>query len=484
MTNLLIHRLFYTSSFALAIGSCVPHAAAPPIVPSAPASLTVRIDTIVERARRELHFTGVSLVVMRGHDVLVSKGYGLANVRARAPATDRTVYAIGSLSKQITAAAIMTLVEQGRVQLDAPIAAYLPELPIARNSDLSVRTLLHQSSGISVFDDYPEVDVPGVGSDSTTFPFPRVVAMIGAHPPLYAPNTWWSYNNSNYTLLAAIIERVTGLTYDEYLARALFRPLGMSRTRSCSPTVTSERDRAVGYEEVAESLAVRSTREWLVPSMTGPGGLCSNVIELALWTRALVEGRAVTPASYRIMTSPHTIDAGVAHDPFTPPYGFGLSLLPLAGQPAVWHTGVREGFMSVLAYLPEQDVVVAIAANTRHTLIDDLAGRIVRELVGLHSPQFADIRIPAEEIARTIGHYDDVMFTLNVLEEGGQLIVEVPPLGVRERLRYQGGHLFVATGPRELRFLFDAMPGPAQRVDWEWSELRAYGRRTPSAHPR
>lgn len=464
-------------ALALSGSACLARYATPARLANPPANLTIRIDSIVEHARREFHFAGVSLVVMRGQNVLVSKGYGLANISARTPATDRTVYGVGSLSKQITAAAIIKLVEDGRVQLDAPVAAYLPELAVARDSSLRVRTLLRQTSGLLAFDDYPEVDTLGLGPDSTMFPFQRVVAMIGAHAPRYRPETWWSYSNANYTLLAAIIERVTGLTYDEYLSRALFQPLGMTETRSCSPTVRNERARAVGYEIDGDSLVMRQTREYVVPSMTGPGGLCSSMVELAKWTRALVDGRAVNPASYLAMTSARPVDAG-AYGTFTPPYGFGVSLLPFAGQPAVWHTGVREGFMSVLAFLPQQDIIIAAATNTRHTPIDELALRIVREILATAEPQALDLPLSAEEASRTVGSYDDAMFKLRVFEESGHLFVEVPPLGVREPLLYQGNHLFVAGGPRRLRFQFDAVHGPAQRVDWEWSELRAYGKRT------
>jgi len=177
------------------------------------------------------------------------------------------------------------------------------------------------------------------------------------------------------------------------------------------------------------------------------------------------------------MTSTRAIKAG-AHGTFTPPYGFGVSVLPFAGQAAVWHTGVREGFMSVLVYLPKQDIIVAAATNTRHTRIDALAVRIVRELLATPAPANLNLAISTREAARTVGSYDDAMFKLRVFQDSSRLFVEVPDLGVREQLLYQGDHLFVATGPRELRFQFDSVQGPARRVDWEWSELRAYGKRT------
>jgi len=459
---------------AVIVACASPGAQPPPTLHPLPAAELAReVDPIVEAGMREFKFPGISLVIMRGHTVLLSKGYGMANRETGTPATDSTVYGVGSLSKQMTAAAIMTLVEKGRVRLDDPLSKYLPELPIARDNALRIRTLLRQASGVPTWDEFPELQGLGFEPDSTRFTFGRIVSMIGERPPLFKPDSWWSYSNSNYTLLAAVIERVTGVTYDDYLTQTLFRPLGMRATRSCTRMARpGELPRAVGYETVGDSLAVRRTRAYLEPGMTGAGGLCSSAVELAAWTRALVDGRAVSPESYRQMTTAAPVGAG-----FIPPYGFGVSLLPLAGQRAVWHTGVVEGFMSLLAYLPESDIIIAAIGNRRHTPLDGIVKRVARRMLGIPAPELLDLPVSAAEANRSAGTYDDAMFRFRIVADSGRLYADVPDLGIREHLLYQGNHEFIVAGSREVRFRFDPLGTQAQIVAWEWSELRAFGKR-------
>ena len=443
------------------------------------ARLAILVDSIVDLGRREFRIPGVSLVIMRGHTVVLSKGYGMADLASRTPAADSTVYEVGSLSKPITAAAIMTLVDAGRIRLDDPVSQYLPELPVARDSALRIRTLLAQTSGLQTWDDLPELQGHGLRSDTSEFRLARIVALIGREHPRFPPGSWWSYSNSNYTLLAAVIERVTGVTYDDYLTRVLFSPLGMGHTRSCArPLLASELPRAIGYAVVGDSFAVFPTRGLQQPGMTGAGGLCSSVVELAVWMRALMDGRAVSRPSLQQMIAPHAVGAG-----FTPPYGFGLSFLPLAEQPAIWHTGVMDGFMSVLAYLPAQDIVIAAAGNSRHTLLRAIVKRVVRGMLSSTRPALRDLPLSLAELERAAGTYDDAMFTLRIVADSGMLYADIPQTGVRERLLYQGDHEFAVAGPAEFRFRFDSGGTKARTVVWEWAEVRAFGKRVGPAGP-
>ena len=158
--------------------------------------------------------------------------------------------------------------------------------------------------------------------------------------------------------------------------------------------------------------------------------------------RALIDGKVVSPGSLRQMTTAAPVGAG-----FTPPYGYGLSLRPFVGQRAVWHIGSMAGFMSVLAYFPDQDVIIAALANRRQAPVDALVKRIARALLGLPAPVLRDLPVPAAERARSVGNYDDGMFKFQVYQQGEQLYVDVPPLGPPLRLRYQGAHEFATPEP-------------------------------------
>ncbi len=391
---------------------------------------------------------------MRGHALLVAKGYGLADRESRVPPSERTIYPIGSLSKQITAAAVMKLVEQGQIRLDEPLATYVPEYRPTSGQMPSIRQLLLQTSGIPAWDDLPDMqDIDSGNADrftrcgcSTCSPGrPRSIRRVSGG----------RYSNSNYFLLATVIEHVTGMTHDRYLAEIFFAPLGLGSTGGCaSERIMAAANRAVGYELVEGSFQVRPLSTTKANAFVGAGGLCSNATDLVQWMRALMDGKVVSPGSLHQMTTAAPVGAG-----FTPPYGYGLSLKPLVGQRAVWHIGSMSGFMSVLAYFPDQDVIIAALANRRRAPVDALVKKIARALLDLPVPVLRDLPVPAAERTRSIGNYDDGMFKFKVYQQGEQLYVDVPPLGPPLRLRYQGAHEFATPEPMRAQL-------PVRAVRW------------------
>jgi CubicO group peptidase (beta-lactamase class C family) len=409
---------------------------------------------------------------MRGHKLVFTKGYGLADRETGAAPSEHTIYPIGSLSKQFTAAAIMKLVEQGRVRLDEPVATYLPEYHATQPQMLRIRHLLYQTSGIPEWDELPEMEEIDTG-DPARFTLQRVVEVLGRQPQLYSPGEWWSYSNSNYSLLAAVIERVSGKTYEQYLSETLWLPLRLQSTGSCQPDQgLPSGPQAVGYLAEGDSFVLRPLTANKARVYTGPGGMCSNAVDLAAWMRALVDGRAVSPASFRQMTTTAPVRAG-----FTPPYGFGLSVLPLVGQPAVWHIGVLAGFTSVLVYFPKQDIIIATLTNSRHASLQTLVKKVARAVMDLREPALRDLPINAVQVSRSVGNYDDGMFKFRVFAESGSLRIHVPEFGPPQRLRYQGGGVFATDEPGMIRLWFEPVTGRSERIVWEWGEIRAYGRR-------
>ena len=467
-------------SLLFLIAGSAPSAAHPQRAPlrtslESTANLAQQVNSIVEAARREIRLPGVSLVITRGNRVVLAKGYGLADREKGTAPTEQTIYPIGSLSKQFTAAAIMKLVEQGRVRLDEPVATYLPEYHATHSKVLRMRHLLLQTSGIPEMSDLPEMDGMDTGTgDPAKFTLARVIELLGHQPQLYPPGDWWSYSNSNYSLLAAVIERVSGKTYEQYLSETLFRPLGLRSTGSCQPEQGLPLgSHSVGYLATENSFELRPFTPNNARVFTGSGGLCSNAADLASWVRALVDGRAVSAASFRQMTTTTPVGAG-----FTPPYGFGLSVVPLAGQPAVWHTGVIAGFTSVLVYFPKQDLTIAALTNSRHALLQAVVKRVAQAVMRSKEPKLRDLPVSAEQLSRVVGDYDDNMFKFRIYAESGRLYINVPELGSPQRLQYQGGEMFATPEPGMVRRLwFEPETGSVARVIWEWAELRAFGHR-------
>jgi D-alanyl-D-alanine carboxypeptidase len=446
----------------------------PPVRQRPPVVDTARIDAIVEASQRELHLPAVSLAIMQGHSVVLARGYGLADREASTPASAETIYPVGSISKQFTAAAVMKLVESGRIDLDTPVTSYVPEYRPTSGTSPTIRQLLQQTAGLLAWDDLPEgraflAQAPG----AEALDLDRIVRLLGPVPPLFAPGTWWSYSNSNYSLLAKAIENVTGAPYERHIDRALIEPLALRSTGECaSARIEHASNHAMGYEWVDGAYALRPMTAAKGRAFAGAGGLCSTASDLAHWTRALVDHEVVGAPSFRQMTTAAQVTSG-----FTAPYGFGLSLVPLLDRPAIWHMGVMAGFVTVVAYVPEADLILVAIANSRHTWLQSLVKKIARHMLSVPERSLADLPIPPAERARSIGDYDDSMFRFRVLQRGDQLFVEVPALGPPVRLLYQGDHAFATPEPQAFRFRFEPAEGPVTRVDWEWGELRAFARR-------
>ena len=250
-------RLFATARLltvaAAGVTVCCSHPESVPGREGQRASGVPAIDSVVEAARNELALPGVSIAIMRGHALLVAKGYGLADRESRVPQSERTISPIGSLSKHITAAAVMKLVEQGQIRLDEPLATYVPEYRPTSGQMPSIRQLLLQTTGIPAWDDLPDMqDIDSGNADR--FTRSRMLDVLARTPALYPTGHWWSYSNSTYFLLATVIEHVTGMTHDRYLAEMVFAPLGLGSTGGCaSERIVAATNRAVGYELVESS---------------------------------------------------------------------------------------------------------------------------------------------------------------------------------------------------------------------------------------
>jgi D-alanyl-D-alanine carboxypeptidase len=427
--------------------------------------LTERIDALVEAARVEMELPGVSIVLLRGDSVLLARGYGFADIEHEVAATENTIFGIGSLSKQFAAAAVMRLVEQDRVGLDDPVHTHLPEFPEG-GMEITIRHLLRQTSGLADYGAFPEIVEIRRRADiePAQFDLAGGIRLVSQAPRRFEPGEWWSYSGANYLLLTAIVERVTGVSFHDYLTGTLLEPLGLRATHVCGHPNRGVRAR--GYEVEDGSFSVRPLARNTADA--GSGGLCASAMEIALWKRALVGGRAVASSSFRQMIEVTQVGAG-----FAPPYGFGLSLVPVAGRPAIWHTGVISGHTSVLAYLPDDDLTIAMITNRRRADLTALFRRVVRATLDLPEPVLEDLPVSAEQIDHVSGAYDDYLFTISVFEDTGRLHARISEMDLTLPLLFQGRNEFATVEP-DFRFWFEPPGQRAQRVVFEWDEIRSY----------
>ncbi len=312
---------------------------------------------------------GLSIAVDERAQVVYAHGFGEADIVANRPVHPETPFAIASITKQFTAAAILQLVDKHRLTLDSTLSQLLPQGPI-QDSRITLKMLLNHTSGIGNYTrgpDYLKLE-PHDQSESTMLDF------IASRPRQFEPGESFAYNNSGYYLLGIILERVTGKPYGDYLMQHLVQPLGLMHTRYCGGGLSTP-DGAARYASGGAHSASAAPVSTTVAFAAG--GLCASASDLLRWQYDLRTGHVVTPRDYAMMTGPTT-----AADGKVIPYGFGLETDPvlegdpfLAGHPAVWHDGGGPGVSSDLI---KDDVGIAVLSNSDTVNADAVASRVAQ----------------------------------------------------------------------------------------------------------
>ena len=346
----------------LGAGQAAAQTAAPAPAPAAQVEILssaqqAEIDRYVLAEMGRQRVPGLAVgIYLQGRPVLM-KGYGLADVEWAAPMGPDTRMQTGSLGKQFVATAIMKLVEEGKVALDASVSRYFPEATANWNA-VTVAHLLSHTSGIGSYDN-PDLIGPGGQFDiRRDYSEDELATAIAALPNEFEAGSQWSYNNTNYVLLGILIHRVTGQAYGDYLRETFFAPLGMSATRVISDTDVIPR-RASGYEMHAGRLR---NQEWVSPTFnsTADGTIYTTVEDMGRWERALVEGGLVSAASLEKMWTVFPLADGT---PNPGRYGFGWNINTLNGTRRIMHNGSWQGFTSSMTRYPDRGVTVVVFAN-------------------------------------------------------------------------------------------------------------------------
>jgi CubicO group peptidase (beta-lactamase class C family) len=421
------------------------------------AALATRLDSVTAAWLAEGTSPGVSVAVVRGRDTLLLKGYGVADRASSTPVTPATVFRIGSVTKQFTAALVMQLVEQRKVALDDSIAAHLAGLPAAWRG-VTVRQLLNHTSGIPSYTDLGPSWRARWAEDMTP---DTLAALTAAQPMTFAPGAGWKYNNTGYVLLGMLVERKLGKPYAAAVAERIARPLGLASTGYCPPALPAA-GHASGYARQGGAFVDAPKL-----SMTQPyaaGSLCSTPADLARWNAALATGRVVSPASWALMTTPTGAAAAQG-------YGFGIGSGAFAGHRRVSHSGGVHGFVSQNAYYPDDSLSVAVLTNANGADPAALLADLSRVALGIPLAKAPTVvALGAAERAPYVGSYDvrlpsGTVWRTRVWEAGDRLVLkaDAPGQGEIPLLAY-GDHTFGAATDKTLRFRFTVESGRASRL--------------------
>ena len=310
------------------------------------------VDDYLKAQMAAKHIPGLSVAVVQDGRVVKMAAYGVSDVGAKTPATPDTRFILGSCTKPLTAVAVLQLMEAGKVDLDAPISRYLDGLPAAWSA-ITVRELLTHTSGLPnyrLFVDYAKLSDPKYNQPGS------VIALLADKPLDFAPGTKYGYSNSNYHLLAQIIEKVSGQTYEDFLASRQFQAAGMTATHLAAlPAMLP--NQAIGYNW--DGKRRRPNTIFLPRALDyGDDGLVSTAGDLAKWTTALASGQLVGAATLKQMITP-----GRLPDSTPTTYGLGLIIVPYKGQTLATHSGATPGYAGTLAYFVDSHLAVVVLCN-------------------------------------------------------------------------------------------------------------------------
>lgn len=309
------------------------------------------VDAYVRAQMGSQKIPGLALAVVREGRIEIAAGFGLANVEHGVPVKPQTVFQSGSTGKQFAAAAALLLADEGRLGLDDPVSKYVPAP--AHWAPITVRHLLTHTSGIPEYTD--SIDLRRDYTEA------ELVAMAGERPLDFAPGTKWSYSNTAYAVLGAVIRKASGKFYGDVLEERIFAPLDMETAR-----VISEEDivpdRAAGYR--LEN-GVLKNQQWVAPLLntTADGALYLSVLDLAKWARALDTDRPLRGALRERMWTPARLASGDVADARGKGYGFGWFVGRHNGHPLVDHSGSWQGFQAWIGRFPAQRMTVVVLSN-------------------------------------------------------------------------------------------------------------------------
>ncbi|MBY6205681.1 serine hydrolase domain-containing protein [Halomonas denitrificans] len=312
---------------------------------------TARIDTALAPFVASGDFMGVVAYRYDGQAPVI-RSYGLAQVELGVRHRPDGIFGIGSISKQVTAVAVLLLEQDGALAVDDPVARYLPEFK--PDDDIRIEQLLVHTAGVA--DIY---DLESFGrSGGAVGRFAEVIDELAARPLTHAPGTTYAYSNGGYAVLAAVIERVSGMTYAEFTERRIAKPLGLRTLRQIGPDART--GRVSGYDPHGID-GLQPARRPATAFLVGSGSLETDAEDLLAWTSAIHSGRLLSASAYGRFTRDH----GHA-------YGYGISVFRRFDRPAIGHDGRVAGFSSDAVRYPDDGLSVVVLGNVQSVARDDI----------------------------------------------------------------------------------------------------------------
>ncbi len=315
-----------------------------------PSNLEVYADSLFQTSVDSAQIAGGTILVYQHDKVLLKKSYGYASLELATTMPYDAQFGIGSVTKQFTAAAILKLVEAGKISLEDDFTDFLTFDTKGRK--ITINHLLNHTSGIPSYTDFSELRLLFVHEH----PRDTLVKLVEQYDFNFEPGEALIYNNSAYFFLGLIIEKVSGMTFEEFLKKEIFDPIGMENTNYCSNTEVVT-NKAYGYSYSQEGLqqAPYLNQHWPYAA----GSLCSTAEDLLKWMRALHNGKVFSESLYQLLITPDQLNDGTKVH-----YAKGLVNYSNFGHQEIAHGGTINGFRSDTRYFPDEDLYIICLINT------------------------------------------------------------------------------------------------------------------------
>jgi CubicO group peptidase (beta-lactamase class C family) len=401
---------------------------------------------------------GCALAVYKAGKIAYLKGYGVANLEHGVAITPRTIFYIGSVSKQITAAAVALLAKQGKLSLDDDVRKHVPEVPDF-GSPITIRHLIHHTSGLR--EKWVLLQLAGWrGADLVTQK--DVLDLVRRQKALnFKPGDEQSYSNTGYDLLAVIVERASGKPLREYARENLFDPLGMKDTRFSDDHTAIIPRRATGYSpKEGGGFAIDMPNVDTV----GSGGVYTTVEDLARWDENFYTAKVGGKEWIEQLQTPGTLNSGAKHD-----YAFGLGVDQDRGLRRVWHNGGLAGYVSTYHRYPGEHFSVVTLCNTTSAEPDQLARQVTDlYLAGRFTPdppapssqtvaEAPKVALSAQDLARIAGTYleEPTATVRRILVRDGKLIYQRTPENESELAPLSADRFAMLSRPVAVEVVFE-----------------------------
>jgi len=399
-----------------------------------PADFKAKADALLKKSFPDAG-PGAAVIVTEHGKPVYEAGQGLADINAKTRITPETVFRIGSITKQFSAAIMLQLVVEGKVSLDDKLSKFLPDYP-KPGADATIAELLNHTVGVQSY-----TDIPGWMDEKHTakaYTTEQMIAEFKDLPSPSKPGEKWAYNNSGYVLVGAVIEKVTGKPWYQNVEERIAKPLGL-KTIQYGIVEDKMPRMARGYTDKEGKVAPSQIINMSVPHAAG--ALIGSVEDLAKWNAALRHGKVVPAELYAKMNSPTKLPDGSSE-----PYGFGMGMRDVRGHEALGHSGGIFGFSTDSIYLPKEDVFVAVFANSDQPVTQP--GTVMLQLAAMAIadpyPTFKRVALDAKAVEPWVGLYKVKDGERRVFLRDGKLYTQRTGGGELEAFSAGNGKYFYA----------------------------------------